>query len=561
MGRGPCGRGPGFFAGRGPDVVHTDMGWGWPWPNMYGSCFCRLVAFECCDLFLAMYFLTDVTFYQKLNENHTLIRKYPDVFLSTIGLSHAFVDTNVHPTLRGHDKICRCWVTYVSVFVVLRFLFFIYAFRVDMGSLDFVKSVDLFKIIRLVNHTIVDELKETSGKKKRKVALTAGLPLVKKARPGGIIILDPSPTTAGKNPTAMKNLITQKGQHDVGLGSAARPTEDFVSSFVTLTSEHTEAEAIAASFVNEIKTSSIPKNEARVSSLLWSDAKFLDRLNVNSTQHVCMMSELRLCYEHEITIKEKFEKKFVKSFETIQQKDAEVATLKSKLERMEGLNDVELLGKVSELESTRNELKGKVSKLEADCDAKDQRFMKRSAKLDARIAEINYDMDTELYPHMMTAVVGPISMAINKEIHAVLEVEHGKAGRSLSKLEAYDAGLEALKDYPLELLMSSLTLEGNHGDEDPTLEFWPDSISHEILLSDALAASYNHTEKRKADASSSLSVSRPSVIMPYVSSQETSLVVVDYQISSVAIVDNTVPSVEPHDDLFDTTVLDKPVDP
>ncbi|GKG37187.1 hypothetical protein Tco_0447360, partial [Tanacetum coccineum] len=71
--------------------------------------------------------------------------------------------------------------------------------------------------------------------------------------------------------------------------------------------------------------------------------------------------------------------------------------------------------------------------------------------------------------------------------------------------------LEALKDSPLELLMSSLTLEGDHGEEDLTPEFRklqlvsyqvtvsvyyehggsrdPRSISHEILLSNALAAS------------------------------------------------------------------------
>ncbi|GKG58543.1 hypothetical protein Tco_0594313, partial [Tanacetum coccineum] len=72
--------------------------------------------------------------------------------------------------------------------------------------------------------------------------------------------------------------------------------------------------------------------------------------------------------------------------------------------------------------------------------------------------------------------------------------------------------LEALKDSPLELIMSSLTLEGSHGEENSTPEFWPlqhvseqvtmpvyyergslrnpGSISHEILLFDALATSH-----------------------------------------------------------------------
>ncbi|GKB83051.1 hypothetical protein Tco_0949946 [Tanacetum coccineum] len=183
-------------------------------------------------------------------------------------------------------------------------------------------------------------------------------------------------------------------------------------------------------------------------------------------------------------------------------------------------------------------------------------------------------------------------------------VEHGKAGRSLAELEANDYGvaaeyvitvnelenvsfplldqLEALKDSPLKLLMSSLTLEGDHGEEDPTPEFRklqpvfdqvtvsvyyerggsrdPRSISNEILLFDALAASQVCAEKRRKGASLSLETGGPSVVMPFASSQETSLVVADYQILSVTIVDGTVLATEAHDDLFDTTLLDKPVD-
>ncbi|GKC15599.1 hypothetical protein Tco_1012381 [Tanacetum coccineum] len=109
----------------------------------------------------------------------------------------------------------------------------------------------------------------------------------------------------------------------------------------------------------------------------------------------------------------------------------------------------------------------------------------------------------------------------------------------------------------------------------------PDSISQEILLSDDLAASHARAEKIKKDASSSLAVGGPSavvlglaagslaphVLMPSVGpvvpstfSHETSLVVVEYPIFSLTIVNDTILATETHDDLFDTTVLDKPED-
>ncbi|GJT49622.1 hypothetical protein Tco_0975779 [Tanacetum coccineum] len=169
---------------------------------------------------------------------------------------------------------------------------------------------------------------------------------------------------------------------------------------------------------------------------------------------------------------------------------------------------------------------GRVSGLELVCDGlkgqdeETRPFEERSTELDARIAELNHDIDAELYPHMLTAVAGRrwvighgfhlavmkcaqsiecraalgkvISMAMNKGIQEGLEegIEHGKAGRSLAEIDAYDSRvgaayvaavnefenvsftlleqLEALKDSPLELLMSASTVEGDYDDEDPT---------------------------------------------------------------------------------------------
>ncbi|GKD90554.1 hypothetical protein Tco_1366061, partial [Tanacetum coccineum] len=48
--------------------------------------------------------LVDLPLMDKLNDNHTLIRKYSETFLCFVGLSRSFVDMDVRPTLLGCDK-------------------------------------------------------------------------------------------------------------------------------------------------------------------------------------------------------------------------------------------------------------------------------------------------------------------------------------------------------------------------------------------------------------------------------------------------------------------------
>ncbi|GKD72068.1 hypothetical protein Tco_1330350 [Tanacetum coccineum] len=88
-----------------------------------------------------------------------------------------------------------------------------------------------------------------------------------------------------------------------------------------------------------------------------------------------------------------------------------------------------------------------------------------------------------------------ISMAINKGIQQGLKarIEHRRAGRSLTQVLAYEPRtegkyvfavseyenvsfpllekLEGLKDSPLALIMSALTLKDDHGNTDITPEF------------------------------------------------------------------------------------------
>ncbi|GKD82381.1 hypothetical protein Tco_1349220, partial [Tanacetum coccineum] len=176
-----------------------------------------------------------------LNHHRTVIRRYPEVFLCLIGLSRSFNDPHVYPTLLKDDGS-------------------------DMGLLDFVKTADPFKvrtgertlaeeevplndetvnmtvapsteIIRLVEHTIVDELGGQDVKKKKRNVAFGTLP-AKKLRTDEAMISEPVPTTtAGKSPAALKRNELQSGASDNATGSASHPTEEFVSSSVTPTPE------------------------------------------------------------------------------------------------------------------------------------------------------------------------------------------------------------------------------------------------------------------------------------------------------------------------------------
>ncbi|GKF58491.1 hypothetical protein Tco_0172028, partial [Tanacetum coccineum] len=156
-------------------------------------------------------------------------------------------------------------------------------------------------------------------------------------------------------------------------------------------------------------------------------------------------------------------------------------------------------------------------------DAAARRLNERVAKMNGRIVDVKCGMDDHLYPHIFTAIAGRrwvighslslavykcarsvecridmgkvISMAINKGIQDGLRagIKHGKEGRSLAQIEAYDPEIEAkfvavvsefnnisfplldelegLRDSPLAPIMSALTLKDDHGNVDTSPSF------------------------------------------------------------------------------------------
>ncbi|GJV27202.1 hypothetical protein Tco_1383650, partial [Tanacetum coccineum] len=201
---------------------------------------------------------------------------------------------------------------------------------------------------------------------------------------------------------------------------------------------------------------------------IQSDAGFLDSFNINSAQHVCMVSELRLRAESELRMSE----------------------LRSVL-------------------SGEAKMREEFVSLQ---DAMTRCFEEKSAELDARIAESS---------ECRSALGKVISLAINKGIQQGLEagIKHGKACRSLAEVEAYDPEIEN----KIPHLLSALTLEGDHGDADPPPEFHKlqpvssqvtvpvystlggsrgsGSISGGMLLTDAIATLHGLAEKENMDCS------------------------------------------------------------
>nr|GEV75370.1 disease resistance protein [Tanacetum cinerariifolium] len=197
-------------------------------------------------------------------------------------------------------------------------------------------------------------------------------------------------------------------------------------------------------------------------------------------------------------------------------------------------------GMTNEDSARENEIKNLEALLEAETDMKKAaeaknaklvnelenlraRFtdLQRYAKMDARLDALIIDFDKELYPHMLTAIAGRrwvIGHGIAKGMSEGLKygVEHGKANLDLEAIEAYDPEadtkyvkalhalrdlkypvvdqLESLKDAPIDVIMASLNVESDSGEDAPQ---WIRELHPKILLEDAITANVSRAEKKK----------------------------------------------------------------
>ncbi|GJV61513.1 hypothetical protein Tco_1467613 [Tanacetum coccineum] len=290
------------------------------------------------------------------------------------------------------------------------------------------------------------------------------------------------------------------------------------------------------------------------------------RYNINLAQQVAMGSQLRLRFEQEVRLLKKARAQIARRDQRIQVRDDEIKRLDQEIQSLRTVEE-EVHGpcnRTKNLETLMEaELSQQVSNLQAQVAGEekikaafedfkkyeDDKVEHRCAEMYARLDALSIDFDEELYPHMLTAIAGlrnvfanVVSAGIAKGMSEELKhgVEHGKAKLDLTVFEAYDpeadakyvAALHALKDlrYPLvdqleklkdaliDLIMESLHLESDAGEDTPQwvrdlrpnssqlkIPVYPEVSDHrnlwafkeEILLEDAITANISRAEKKK----------------------------------------------------------------
>ncbi|GKC52443.1 hypothetical protein Tco_1075188 [Tanacetum coccineum] len=324
---------------------------------------------------------------------------------------------------------------------------------------------------------------------------------------------------------------------------------------------------------------------------------FLSQYNINLARQVAMGSQLRLRFEQEAKLLKKSVAQVARRDQRIQARENEIKNLEALLEAeadMKKAAEAKNAEIVKELESLRaqftdlqvsnDRLSQQVSTLQAQVTGEerikaafeefkkyeDDKVEQRCAEMDARLDKLSVDFDEELYPHMLTAIAGRrwvighglrlavmkcaesseirrafadvVSAGLAKGMSEGLRygIEHGKAGRDLVDVEAYDPEansklvkalqdlkdlkypmvdeLERLKDAPVELIMASLHLESDTGEDAPQwirdlrpsslqlkIPIYPEvrdpkdpwAVKEEMLLEDAIAANKSRAEKKK----------------------------------------------------------------
>nr|GEU39686.1 hypothetical protein [Tanacetum cinerariifolium] len=243
---------------------------------------------------------------------------------------------------------------------------------------------------------------------------------------------------------------------------------------------------------------------------------FLSHYNMNLARQVAMCSQLRLRFEQEVRLLKKATTRIAKRDQRIKFADLQVSN--SQLSQQVSTLRAQVPGE-ERIKAAFEEFK----KYE------DDRVNYRCAEMDARLDALSIDFDEELYPHMLTAIAGR-QWVIGHGLRLVVM-------KYLADIEAYDpeadakyvAALHALKDLkyplvdqlkklkdaPIDLIMASLYLESDSGEDAPQFicELRPSSSQlkihvvrdhkdpwsskEEILLEDAIAANISRAEKKK----------------------------------------------------------------
>ncbi|GJS20432.1 hypothetical protein Tco_0449064 [Tanacetum coccineum] len=274
------------------------------------------------------------------------------------------------------------------------------------------------------------------------------------------------------------------------------------------------------------------------------NADFLSQYNINLARQVAMGSQLKL-RDEEI-------KNLDQELQSPKDVESEVHGLQNQTKNLKTLLEAEvdmkkaveakntelareldsLRVQFSDLQVSNNRLSEQVLNLQAQVTGeekikaafeefkkyKDDKVEQWCTEMDARLDKLSVDFDEELYPHMLTAIAGyhwvighglhlvvmkctessEIRQAIADVVSAGLAkgmseglkygIEHGKAGRDLADVEAYDP--EANSN-PSSSQLKIPVYPEVHNPEDP----W--AAKEDVLLEDAIMANISQVEKKK----------------------------------------------------------------
>nr|GEV53513.1 hypothetical protein [Tanacetum cinerariifolium] len=205
-------------------------------------------------------------------------------------------------------------------------------------------------------------------------------------------------------------------------------------------------------------------------------------------EEVAMGSQLRLRFEQEAKLLRKSVAQVARREQRIQARESEIKNLEALLETeadMKRAAEEKSAGLSQELERVRaqfSELQVSNERLSQQVDAlqqqvsgeetlkaafedykrqQDQMVEQRCAEMDARLDAMSIDFDEELYPHMLTAI------AVCRWVigHGLRLATMKWIAKGMS--EGLKHELEGLKDAPMDVIMASLYLEDDTGDDAP----------------------------------------------------------------------------------------------
>ncbi|GKE41480.1 hypothetical protein Tco_1468764, partial [Tanacetum coccineum] len=190
------------------------------------------------------------------------------------------------------------------------------------------------------------------------------------------------------------------------------------------------------------------------------EPNLFDEFNVRAARQTCLRAEVRMRLEHVLRGKKRLEGKCGMQTSLLKERDTEIASLKAQLslKEAEAAKAIRLHRRIADIETTDATLTGELKSLKE----RNAALESAAAAKDSEIAKLTQDLSSlqrwilsrglKLVimkclqsSEYMVALGGALGRAIDKSMQEGLkaDVDHGRAGRGLDVIAAYDPFVEA----------------------------------------------------------------------------------------------------------------------